>query len=93
MSLAAQNGHKEIVELLLARNDVNINEKTPGSRNLPEVGALSNAAMKGHTKIVELLLARNDIDVNAGKLLGVPADQEYKSIMQLMTLRLMKVHH
>ena len=92
MSNAAERGHKEIFELLLTRNDININERTSGFSGQSGVGALSNAAQEGHTEMVELLLARNNIDVNAGKLSGMPAHQ-YKGFVQIMTSTLMQVHH
>ena len=83
MSMAVKNGHKDIVQLLLARNDINVNERGPESSwdREPGVGALSAAVKKGHKKLIELLLSRNDIDVNAGKFLGLSADQQYKNIV------------
>ena len=82
--------------MLLERNDININERAPGYKYCDQptgVGALSAAVKKGDKKLVELLLSRNDIDVNAGKLLGLLADQEYRKIMQVMTLTSMQMHH
>ena len=53
---AAERGHKEIVELLIANDaDVNVKEK-----NTP----IHKAAMNGHKDIAELLIA-NGADVNA----------------------------
>ena len=56
ISYAAEGGHKEIVELLIANGaDVNVKEKdTP----------MHKAAMNGHKDIAELLIA-NGADVNA----------------------------
>src|ERR1700722_4826478 len=57
LSIAAERGHEAVVELLLARDDVDVNSDggTP----------LSLAAEKGHDAVVKLLLARDDIDVNS----------------------------
>jgi ankyrin repeat protein len=59
--LAAKNGHRAIVELLLAV--LNIDPDVKGG----ELGCtpLAHACKKGHVSIVQQLLARNDVDVNA----------------------------
>ncbi len=59
LMMASQNGHTEVVNLLLANNaDVNAADKTNG------VTALWMASHNGHTKVVKLLLA-NKAEVNA----------------------------
>ena len=47
---------------------------------------MSKAAQNGHEELVKLLLARNDIDVNAGRLLGLAADQDFKPLMVLLSM-------
>ena len=61
--------------MLLARNDININERTPDSKHRPGLEALSNAASSGHKEIVEVVLARKDIDVHAGEIWEFWQDQ------------------
>jgi len=58
--IAAQNGHTEVVKLLLAIPDIDVN------KGRIDVGAtpLFTAAQNGHTEVVKFLLARSDIDVN-----------------------------
>ena len=64
LSWSAAHGNEEVVQLLLARNDVNADKpdrdgKTP----------LWQASFHGHEGVVKLLLARNDVDAN--KLGGI----------------------
>ncbi|KAF8421774.1 hypothetical protein EV426DRAFT_188073 [Tirmania nivea] len=61
LSWAAENGHEDVMWLLLERNDVDVNAKDK------EYGrsTLSWAAQNGHEAVVRLLLERNDVDVNA----------------------------
>ncbi len=56
---AAQNGHVEVVRLLLARKGVEVNKSAAG-----RVTALYFASQEGHVEVVRLLLARQGIDVN-----------------------------
>jgi len=60
LSLAAERGYKEVMEMLLARYDIDMNprdacKKTP----------LSLAAEGGYEEVVGMLLARDDVDVNS----------------------------
>lgn len=57
--IASSEGHVEIVNALLANNDIDVNSPCNGST------ALGVAADRGHTEIIKVLLAKNDIDVNA----------------------------
>jgi ankyrin repeat protein len=56
---AALNGHKEIVELILAKDGVN-----PNSKDDRGWTSLVWAAIEGHKEIVEVLLAADGIDLN-----------------------------
>ena len=58
MSLAANNGHKEIAKLLIVKG-ADVNAKGSGRGNTP----LHNAAIQGHKEIAELLIAES-ADVN-----------------------------
>ncbi len=62
---AAANGDVEIVKLLIAREDIDVDlgdwlDRTP----------LVEAAKKGHITVVELLLSRDDVDINARDMDG-----------------------
>ncbi|KAK6449472.1 hypothetical protein FP744_10005722 [Trichoderma asperellum] len=80
--IAAEEGHKDIVELLLAHEGIQVNEgndwKTP----------LCAAAGNGHKDIVELLLAHKDIQVNEVRNSGTPlcaaAWNGHKDIVELL---------
>ena len=69
LHLAAQGGHKEIAELLIAAGaDVN-------AKNKYGTTPLHKAAFYGHKEIAELLIA-NGVDVNAKKNNGrTPLDR------------------
>jgi ankyrin repeat protein len=60
LSRAAQDGHKEIVKLLLGREGIEINSQDQRGRT-----PLSYAAQDGHEEIVKLLLGREDIEINS----------------------------
>lgn len=70
---AAQNGHQNVVELILTRKEIDINGKD-------DCGAtpLHHAAGKGHENIVQLLLAHDDIepDTKTSELLFAHDDIE-----------------
>jgi hypothetical protein len=70
---AAQNGHEDIVKLLLAAGaDVNAPAASYG-----EGTALQSAAVEGHLEIVEKLLAAGaDVNAAAGSVYGLTALQE-----------------
>ena len=60
LSIAARQGQKKIVELLLKRNDVETDPKDIRNRT-----PLSWAAEKGFETVVKLLLERNDVKTNS----------------------------
>ena len=66
--LACENGHIEIVRMLLTRSDIDVN-KTDGSR----FTALMYAITEGNIEIVQILLTRSDIDVNMENRWGCTA--------------------
>ncbi|PTB39227.1 hypothetical protein M441DRAFT_70368 [Trichoderma asperellum CBS 433.97] len=80
--MAAEDGHRDIVELLLAHKDIQVNEgnhwRTP----------LCAAAENGHRDIVELLLAHKDIQVNEGNHWRTPlcaaAENGHRDIVELL---------
>eukprot|EP00012_Vannella_robusta_P011051 CAMPEP_0206193622 /NCGR_PEP_ID=MMETSP0166-20121206/6679_1 /ASSEMBLY_ACC=CAM_ASM_000260 /TAXON_ID=95228 /ORGANISM="Vannella robusta, Strain DIVA3 518/3/11/1/6" /LENGTH=175 /DNA_ID=CAMNT_0053610375 /DNA_START=226 /DNA_END=753 /DNA_ORIENTATION=- len=57
---ACENGHAEIVNLLLATDDVDINTKDEDG-----VTGFHHACWNGHTEIINLLLSGDDVDINA----------------------------
>ncbi|KAK5202046.1 hypothetical protein LTR16_000565 [Cryomyces antarcticus] len=65
LCIAADNGHVTLVELLHARDDIDVNLKDR-PRNTP----LHYAAMAEQEAVVKLLLARDDVDVNSKNLSG-----------------------
>ena len=70
LSFAAGFGHKGIVELLLAREDVAADSRDDAGRT-----PLSYAAECGREEIVALLLERGDVQINARCLKGrAPTD-------------------
>ena len=60
LSYACEEGHAEVVKLLLARNDLIVN-----TRDIDGQTPLSYAAHQGHDAVVHLLLKRPDIDARA----------------------------
>jgi len=60
---ASENGHIEIVKLLLLQNGINVNMKIPAKGQNSMFRAISNR----HVEIVRALLAHPGIDVNARK--------------------------
>jgi ankyrin repeat protein len=84
LSLAAENGHEEVVELLLVRNDIQVNSKD----NIGHT-PLSLAAFNGQEGVVKQLLARNDIQVNLGGSLGrtplsLAAENGHEGVVKLL---------
>ena len=59
LSIAAERGHMILVELLLSRNDVDVDHKN-SQGDVP----LSSAAKYGHTAAVRTPLGKEDVDVN-----------------------------
>ncbi len=79
---AAQEGHKELAELLLAKG-ADVNAKTTDGAT-----PLHRAAHYGHQQLAELLLAKG-ADVNAKSIDGVTpvhvaAQQGYKELVELL---------
>ncbi len=60
---AATNGDVEIVKLMIAREDVDLNFGDRENKT-----SLAEAVEKGHSTIVKLLLSRNDVDITAKAL-------------------------
>jgi ankyrin repeat protein len=65
LSIAAENGHETVVELILAQDNVEINSRDEYSQT-----PLSWAAQNGHEAVVKMLLARDDIDAVSKDLYG-----------------------
>ncbi|RYO87382.1 hypothetical protein DL764_008862 [Monosporascus ibericus] len=74
LSFLAEEGQREVVETILARNDADIDLGFP----------LAKAAEKGHDAIVSLLLARSDADVNLGSPLAKAAEKGHDAIVGLL---------
>jgi ankyrin repeat protein len=62
--LAAMKGHKEVVEMLLAMDGIDLNPEDPEYGRTPLLWAKVN----GHEEIVELLLAKDSVMVVIGIL-------------------------
>ncbi|KAM3076143.1 hypothetical protein ACMFMG_006342 [Clarireedia jacksonii] len=82
--LAAKEGHKDVVQLLLATDGVDLNCKD--KENLTP---LSWAAWNGHKDVVQLLLATNGVDLNCrdtydGTPLLLAAQEGHKDVVQLL---------
>jgi len=58
--IACQNGHADVVKLLLTHKDIDVNIPL----NTNGASPLYIACGMGHADVVQLLLAREDIDVN-----------------------------
>jgi ankyrin repeat protein len=81
--LAASNGHDAIVQLLMARSDVEVNTNDKDGWT-----PLSLAADKGHDAVVRLLLARGDVKVNIVDGDGQnPLSLAARNIVQLLLAR------
>ncbi len=57
--VAAQGGHAEVVRLLLAHQDVEVNQTNEGG-----VSALLFASGNGHVEVVKLLLSHQNVELN-----------------------------
>ena len=75
LSLAAMNGHKDIVKVLLNRDDIDVNSKdgrgdTPLSWAVsgPTVSFNRSGGGEGHQDIVKMLVTRDDVDVKIGRV-------------------------
>jgi ankyrin repeat protein len=65
LSLAAREGHSEVVKMLLEKDGVDMNKA-----NSRGYTPLSLAARSGHTEIVKLLLEKDGVDVNKADSFG-----------------------
>ena len=63
--VACQNGHVGRINALLARNEIQINERNVHGRNARGTTPLYIACANGHLNIVKVLLARKEIQINA----------------------------
>ena len=57
--IASQNGHADVVSLLLGKEGVDVNQATNDGRT-----PLYIASWKGHSEVVSMLLAKQGVDVN-----------------------------
>jgi ankyrin repeat protein len=81
---AASEGHQEIVELLIATGNFDLN-----AMNNQGESALMLAASEGHEGIVELLLATDGIDIhtrgeNGKTALSLALSQEHKDVVEML---------
>ncbi|KAL7942864.1 ankyrin repeat-containing domain protein [Trichoderma barbatum] len=84
LSWAAERGHEAVVELLLARNDIEVDLKDMDGRT-----PLSWAAEKGHGVVVDMLLARNDVladskDMDDRTPLSWAAEHGHEAVVELL---------
>ena len=66
LSWAAEEGHEVVVQLLIARDDIDINARDAEWQRTPLIWA----AGKGHEAVVRLLIKRNDVEINATDKFG-----------------------
>jgi ankyrin repeat protein len=84
---ASSRGHEEIVKLLLARPEININHADKDVDT-----ALTIALDKGHVEIVKLLLSRPEININhadntgATALIYASSRWTYEEIVKVTTI-------
>ncbi|KAL6835632.1 hypothetical protein J3E69DRAFT_319241 [Trichoderma sp. SZMC 28015] len=88
LSWATENGHNDVVKLLLDTNKVNVNS-TNGDGSTP----LHYASLRQHEDIVNLLLDTRSIDVNLQDIYGysplhLSARRGYETIVQLLLRKL-----
>jgi len=62
---ACKNGHTELINLLLAGDDVDVNSKDYYGKS-----GFHYACMNGHAEIVNLLFASDDVDLNFKDIIG-----------------------
>ena len=84
LSWAAEGGHEVVMQLLMERNDVDLN-----SRDTNGWTPLSWAAQKGHEAAVRLLIGRSDTDINCKDMdgrtpLSWAAQKGHEAIVQLL---------
>ncbi|KAK2788055.1 hypothetical protein FQN51_003050 [Onygenales sp. PD_10] len=80
LARAVRGGHENIVKLLLAHKEIDV--------NIGAVAPLTEAIRRGHGNIVKLLLSHKDIDVNINGLMGTPLidaiDGGHENIVKLI---------
>ena len=67
LSRAAENGHEDVVRLLIERNDVDTNARDDDHNGHTP---LSLAAENGHEAVMRLLIERDDVDINSKNKYG-----------------------
>ncbi|KAJ5885029.1 hypothetical protein N7495_009539 [Penicillium taxi] len=84
---AAKYGHKDVVRLILAKEDVSIDTKNEWGRT-----PFSWAAHNGHSEIVEMLLATEKIEVNSRDSLGrTPLCRATRNGQEAIVARLLQI--
>ena len=63
--LASENGHTEIVKILLKQDKINVTNQRSGD-NMRCSSSIMIASHNGHAEIVQLLLDHPDVDINEG---------------------------
>jgi ankyrin repeat protein len=84
LSLAAEEGHTTIVEVLLATGQVDINSNNKFSQT-----PLSQATALGHEAVVKLLLATGQADINTKEVYGhtplsLAVENGYEAVIKLL---------
>jgi ankyrin repeat protein len=84
LSRAAENGHTEVVQLLLETKEVDVNAEDNYAQT-----PLSWAAKNGHTQVVQLLLKTKEVDINAwggeyGSALRAASSGGHQEIVQIL---------
>lgn len=77
LARAAENGHAEIVKLLLAMSGIDVNRSDKWT-------PLVLAAINGHAEVVKLLLAAPGIDVNEWKPLLRASEEGHAEVVKLL---------
>ena len=87
LSFAAQGGHEAVVELLMERDDVDVDSKNDWAET-----PLFLAAEHGHEAVVELLMERDDVDVDSKNSWGrtplsIAAESGHEAVVKLLLER------
>ena len=87
LSIAACNGHKDVVGTLLDSDDVDVN-----SRDTEGDTPLSLAAQRGYENVVKMLITRDDVDVDSRNMyddtpLALAAQGGYEAIVKMLITR------
>jgi ankyrin repeat protein len=77
--LACRGGHLEIINLLLAKDSININLV---DREMASV--LRDAASRGDVDVIKLLLNRPDIDVDSNFIETLMEEARFPDVMKLI---------